>query len=73
MSNMHENEKKKELGLFRICAWCSDSRARTRDLEAQGWSVTHGICDDHYNTLMPGSVFEQENRAPFVEGPVDES
>jgi len=59
-------------GFYRLCAWCPNSRAKTRELEAQGWSVTHGICDDHYNTLMPGSVFEQENRAPFVEGPVDE-
>ena len=55
---------------YRVCLWCTHSKF-IKGLE--NYIVEYGICDDHYNTLMPGSVFEQENRAPFVEGPVDES
>ena len=52
---------------YRVCLWCTHSKF-IKGLE--NYIVEYGICDDHYNTLMPGSVFEQENRAPFVEGPV---
>ena len=55
---------------YRLCAWCPDSRAKTRELESAGWTVTHGICDTCYDTLMPSTVFESAGREEFREGAV---
>ena len=58
----------KNRGFYRLCAWCPDSRAKTRDLEAQGWQVTHGCCPLHY-LKATGEVYLGE----FKEGPIEES
>ena len=68
-------------GFYRLCAWCLTSKAKTAELESQGWQVTHGICDTHYRELMKNSIFDEdkaafpeqkEEQASFKEGPVDE-
>lgn len=36
------NPRKKELKI--VCAWCPDAKKKTKELEAQGYDVSHGIC-----------------------------
>lgn len=35
------------LPIASTCAWCPDARERTAALMAQGYQVSHGICETH--------------------------
>lgn len=34
-------------GVVIVCAWCDTSHAETKRLEAEGFTVSHGICAEH--------------------------
>lgn len=36
--------KKKKAKMVKICAWCDDKEKKDKEAEAQGFTITHGIC-----------------------------
>ena len=43
-------EKPREIK--RLCAWCDADKSQTKKLRAQGYAVSHGICEKHKKQIM---------------------
>lgn len=47
-------EQEKPKPIISVCGWCPDKDVKTAALKAQGFQVSHGICNTCHVTFFAG-------------------